>query len=223
MTPVASWLQGLSRPSLPDEWEVKQLLARYDIPIPKSVRLLANAALPDLSFGEPYVVKVCSPDILHKTDRGGVKLNIRKETLAITVAEMRKLFPGEALLIEEQLKLSGSECIVGGLVDAEFGPAIMVGAGGILTELYKDVAFRLAPCTPQEAERMVEELKIAPLFEGFRGIRLDKKGLAAVLVASANLVADLGERFSQLDINPVGYAEGRFVALDGKLVLNPPA
>ncbi|MBI5510770.1 MAG: acetate--CoA ligase family protein [Deltaproteobacteria bacterium] len=216
---LAAWLESLRVPQRPDEWEVKAALALYGVRAPRGVRLSPDEALPRLTFGEPYVVKVCSPDILHKTEQRGVRLKIEAAALADAVADLRRRFPGQPLLVEEHLKLSGRECIVGALVDREFGPAVMVGAGGILTEIYRDVAFRLAPCEPDEAVRMIGELKIAPLFSGFRGITMDAAALAQVIAATSQLAVDLGDRFSQLDINPVGDAGDAWVALDAKLIL----
>ena len=115
----------------------------------------------------------------------------------------------------------GSEFILGALVDPSFGPAVMVGAGGILTELYKDVSFRLVPCTLEEARRMLGELTVSPVLQGFRGLRIDSDTLAETIIRVSRVVQDLGDRFSQLDINPLVYAGGRWVVLDAKLVLNP--
>ena len=216
---LRTWMQNLARTGKPDEWEVKQLLATYGVRVPRGRRLHLKDVVTDVDFAEPYVVKVCSGEILHKTDRGGVQLNVTKAALADRVADLRRIFPGEAVLVEEQLKPRGTECIVGALIDGEFGPAVMVGAGGILTELYKDVAFRLAPCGAAEAQRMIDELKIAPLFKGFRGITMDAEVLARTIAKASDLVMDLGDRFSQLDINPIAFVGNEWVALDAKLVL----
>ena len=127
-----------------------------------------------------------------------------------------------AALVEEQLSPRGPELIIGALVDPDFGPAVMVGAGGILTELYRDVSFRLAPCDAEEARDMLGELAVAPLFAGFRGIALDADALARVIVAAGQLAVELGPSFSQLDINPIVSVGNGFVALDAKLVLATP-
>ncbi|MCK5690100.1 acetate--CoA ligase family protein, partial [Myxococcota bacterium] len=155
-----------------------------------------------------------------KTDHGGVDLNIHKDDLAASISEMRERFEGQAVLVEEMAKFQGTEFIIGAMVDPEFGPAVMVGAGGILTELYKDVSFRLAPCSKTEAGRMIKELSVGPLFEGFRGINLDSDGLAEVISKAGELALALGDHFSQLDINPLVVSDGKWCALDAKLVLN---
>ncbi|OGR07547.1 MAG: hypothetical protein A2341_11750 [Deltaproteobacteria bacterium RIFOXYB12_FULL_58_9] len=213
------WLHGLSN-TKPDELDVKELLSCYDIATPAGLRLGPNDSVAIRNMQPPYVVKVCSGDILHKTDQGGVRLNVQPDRLENTITEMRAKFPGVSVLVEEHVHVSGSELIVGGLVDQEFGTAVMVGAGGILTELYQDVTFRLAPCSAEEARRMLNELQIAPLFSGYRGLNLDADLLAKTVAAISRMVIDLGDVFSQLDINPLGWVNNKWMALDAKLVLN---
>jgi 3-hydroxypropionyl-CoA synthetase (ADP-forming) len=115
---------------------------------------------------------------------------------------------------------SGTEFIIGSTVDPVLGPAIMAGAGGILTELYKDIAFRLSPCTLDGATEMLDGLIIAPIFNGFRGISLDKRGLAEIISNVSYLVDEIGDKFSQLDINPIVYSQNKWVILDAKLTLS---
>jgi len=217
------WISGLAVPGRPDEFEVKALLAEAGVPVPRGVRIRAGEAIPALPFQAPFVAKVCSAEVLHKTDRGGVMLGLDAKSLPIAVEELRRLFPGASVLVEEQLRIRGGELIVGALLDPSLGPAVMLGAGGIFTELYRDVTFRLAPFDEAEAMRMIGELKIAPLFEGFRGFRLPADALSKSLADVAALVMELGASFEQLDINPLVFAEDRFVALDAKLVLLPRA
>ncbi|MFO8072484.1 MAG: acetate--CoA ligase family protein [Polyangia bacterium] len=216
---TTSWTQNLSSPGRPDEHETKQLLDRIGIAVPEGVRLTPGSEVETPPFQGPYALKVCSPEVLHKTERGGVRLGIDLEDLPAAVAAMRGELGDLPLLVERMIDFEGAELIVGGLVDETLGTAVMVGAGGILTELYRDVAFRLAPCPPDEARRMIEELRISPLFHGFRGLELDPDGLAETIGAVAELAAGFGARFDQLDINPLVYSEGRWTALDAGLVL----
>jgi succinyl-CoA synthetase beta subunit len=215
---AAEWLHALGS-AAPDEHDVKALLRGYAIETPRGVRLAPGAPLPTLDFPAPYVVKVCSARVLHKTEHRGVVLRVGEAELAAALSAMRERFPGEAVIVEEQVTLDGTEIIVGALVDGELGPAVMVGAGGILTEIYRDVTFRLAPCPAEEARRMLQELRIAPLFSGFRGSTLDPKSLAELIARVGELTVDLGERFHQLDINPLAWVGGRWLALDAKLLL----
>ncbi len=222
---IDDWFTGLAVPGLPDEHEVKALLAHYDIAVPRGMRLgpvdtsPAEAAV-RVEFAPPYVVKVCSAHILHKTEQNGVALNLTRQTLPDTIRDLQERFPGAFLLVEEDIHWQGNEFILGALVDPSFGPALMIGAGGILTELYKDVSFRLLPCTLEEARRMLRELIVSPVLEGYRGLRIDSDALAETIIRVGRFVQDLGARFNQLDINPLVYAEGRWVVLDAKLVLS---
>ena len=217
---IASWLQSLQTPFFPDEWEVKQLLKKKAINIPEGFVINAGEDIQPESVPFPAVIKVCDPKILHKTDAGGVALNVTKETFSNTVASMRLHFPGKRLLIEKMSSYEGIEFILGGLVDPTFGPAIMIGAGGILTELYKDVTFRLVPLNRKEALRMLRELTVAEVLEGYRGSTMDILTLADCIVTVGDLIFEMGDHFNQLDINPLVYSDGKWTALDGMMVLN---
>ncbi len=217
---IDKWLEGLNIPGKPDEWEVKELLKAKGIRVPEGVLLKPEEKpeKPEISF--PVVVKVCDSKILHKTDAGGVILNVLEDGYADAVDSMKSKFPGSRILVEEMSRFSGIEFILGGLVDPTFGPAIMIGAGGILTELYKDVTFRLVPLDKAEALRMMKELTVAAVLEGYRGSEMDIDELAEIVVAVGDLITELGSRFSQLDINPIVYTDKGWCALDGMLVLH---
>ncbi|MCK4516087.1 MAG: acetate--CoA ligase family protein, partial [Spirochaetaceae bacterium] len=168
----------------------------------------------------PYVVKVCSAEVLHKTESGGVALGVTTAGLSAAVGEMRSRFPGAAILVEEMVDHGGIELIVGAFRDPELGPCVMVGAGGILAELQQDVAFRLLPCTRTDAEQMIDELVVAPVFSGYRGIDCKREKLVNAVVGVGRLVTDLGSRFRELDLNPMVCTEGELIALDAALVLD---
>ena len=216
---INTWLENLNIAGKPDEWEVKELFQSYDINIPRSQLVRPGSDFSNITLNPPYVVKVCDPEILHKTDVGGVKLNITANP-EVVIENMQGLFPGSSILVEEMVPYSGIEFIIGALVDPDFGPAIMVGAGGILTELYKDVKFRLAPLGKGEVLRMLRELTVADILQGYRGSRMDINSLADLIVSVGNLISDLGPNFNQLDINPVVWSKDKWVALDGMSILN---
>jgi len=217
---VDQWRSGLSVADRPDEYEVKSLLAQLGLQVPRGLRLVpgATGSIPD--FQGPYVAKVCSADIIHKTDLNGVHLNIGLDNMAATLQKLHIAFPEASILVEEMVASEGPEMIAGGLIDPGFGPAVMVGAGGILTEIAQDVAFRLAPLDEAEAGRMLMELKIYPVFKGFRGLRLDSAPLARLLVTVSRLVGTLGPRFDQLDLNPIVWSRAGWTILDAKLMLH---
>ncbi|MCD6397872.1 MAG: acetate--CoA ligase family protein [Spirochaetaceae bacterium] len=216
---IKTWLKNLNIPGKPDEWEVKELFHSYNITTPLNYLVKPDTDFSNIALKSPYVVKVCDPDILHKTDVGGVKLNITSN-LNTVIKNMQDLFSGSSILVEEMVPYSGIEFIIGALVDSDFGPALMVGAGGILTELYKDVKFRLAPLERKEALRMLKELTVADILQGYRGSKMDIGLLADLIVSVGRLVSDLGNNFNHLDINPVVFSEGQWVALDGMAILN---
>ena len=222
---VRGWLRSLAVPGRPDEQETKALLARRGLRVPESLCIPAGASgggeLPVPVFDGPCVVKVRSADILHKTDSGGVLLGVDRAGLPAALARLGERFPGRGALVEEQIAFSGPEFIVGAFRDPVFGPAVMTGAGGVLTELYKDVAFRLVPCAKREALRMLRELAVYPALGGFRGLAMDADSLAEVVAAVSSLVEDLGDAFSQLDINPLVHAARGWTVLDAKLILDP--
>jgi hypothetical protein len=217
------WLACLQVPGKPDEQETKSLLAGCGLAVPAALRVPARSAgaraseVPD--FDGPYVVKVRSAEILHKTEGGGVHLGVDRAGLPAAVNGMLSRFAGCGVLVEEQVSFAGPEFIVGAFRDPAFGPAVMAGAGGILTELYKDVAFRLVPCSRGEALRMLKELAIYPALEGFRGLAMDAAGLAEVVARVSAIVEDFGERFCQLDINPLVFTPRGWTVLDAKLIL----
>jgi succinyl-CoA synthetase beta subunit len=207
-------------PGFPDEFETKLIISAYGISTPRGVRLLPEERFDKTKFVYPAVVKVCSAQILHKTDQNGIIMGVESDKIEETLNEFRIKFPHTPILVEEQIHFQGPELIVGALLDPVFGPAVMVGAGGVLTELYKDVAFRLAPLTVQEAGRMIRELTIAPAFSGYRGLKCDLESLSRIISATADFAAGYGECFSQLDINPLVFSNNKWIALDAKLVLN---
>ena len=215
---VARWLDSLKNPGHPDEFEAKALLAEFDIPIPRG-RRFPSGEEPNLrDLHPPLAAKVCHPAVIHKSDGGGVILGLDEDSLPEAVHTIRERFPGSAVLVEEMADFDGPEFIIGALHDPTFGPAVMVGAGGVLTELYEDVAFRLAPLRKAEALRMLGELRAAPLFSGYRGATLDADGLADLLVLVSELALALGNHLGQLDLNPVVFSNGKWMALDAVLV-----
>ncbi len=204
-----------------DEYQVKQALARRGVAVPRSLVLEPDAPVQAPSFPGPYVIKVCSSAVLHKTDVGGVIVGVQPGDYAEVVASFRSRFPGERVLVEEKVSFVAPELIIGATTDGTLGPALMVGAGGVFAELLKDVAFRLIPCSRNDVVRMIESLTIAPALEGYRGMGADKERLIQLVLGVQSLVMSLGERFAQLDLNPVVWAHDQWVVLDAKLILSP--
>jgi succinyl-CoA synthetase beta subunit len=221
---VERWRSSLSITGKPNEWECKGLLRSVGIAVPRGVFIqagnsVASGEVSVLGTAGRCVVKVCSGDIVHKTEQGGVLLDVAENTLPAAVATLQQRFPSAGILVEEMVPYRGGEIIIGALHDPIFGPAVMVGAGGILTELYKDVAFRLAPCTAEEAHLMLEELTIYPTLRGYRGLSGDADSLADIVSKVAELALQLIREGCQLDINPIVWSRDRWVALDVKAII----
>ena len=201
------------------ENEVKDVLKAYSIPTTKYKVVSKEDDLDKIGLKFPVALKVCSNKILHKTDVGGVKLNIKDmDELKKNFKEFRKKIPKENLLVD-QMEEKGVEIIVGLVQDPTFGLTIMGGIGGIFTELYKDVSFRVVPIDRYDAEQMVEELKGKNLLEGFRSIKANKKLVIDLLLKVSKIGEELMDRIDQMDLNPVFVYENNICVVDAKLIL----
>jgi len=195
-----------------NEVQAKVCLAAYGIPTVREILLDADAVAtltsPHCPF--PVAVKVVSPDIAHKTEAGGVRLNVQtldelKAAAREVVAAARTAYPAariEGVVIQEMAQ--GVEVIVGAVNDAQFGPVVVFGLGGIFSELIQDVKRMLAPFDRDAARGMIAELRGSALFSGFRGrAALDVEALADALSRVSLLAADHAERIGEIDINPL--------------------
>ncbi len=182
------------------------------------------------SIGYPLVLKLVSPEVIHKTDAGAVALGITDAAMLRRKCDeisnnVKIRMPGASLrgfAVEQQV--SGIELIVGARRDPDFGPLLMVGMGGVFVEVYRDVAFRLVPLSHHEALAMIGEIRAQALLNGVRGFpRVDRDALAAVLVRIGGLVTALPE-IAELEINPlVMTATQGLVAIDARVIVAPPA
>jgi acyl-CoA synthetase (NDP forming) len=201
------------------ENEVKDMLVAYGVPTTRYQLVRTEKDLEKISLKFPVALKVCSSKILHKTDVGGVQLNIQNsDELKKAFKEFHKKFPTEALLVD-QMEEKGVEIIVGLVQDPTFGLSIMCGIGGIFTELYKDVSFRVVPIDEYDAVQMIEELAGKRLLEGFRGMKADKKLVIELLLHVSKLGEELIDHVDQMDLNPVFVYEKRICVVDAKLIL----
>jgi acetyltransferase len=212
--------------------EAREILEACGIPVPASrmCRSAEEAVGFAESIGYPVVMKIASPDILHKTDIGGVRLNIasaqdvRDAFDLLTYRAMRYMPDAEiwGCLVQKQA-VGGREVIVGMHRDPQFGPMVMFGLGGIYVEVLQDVAFRIAPFSREEAREMMEEIRSFGLLRGVRGqAHADLGAVEEVLLRVSQLVTEFPE-VVELDINPLlVFEEGKGVsAIDMRLVLAP--
>ena len=198
------------------EYEAKKLLLKYGIPTTKFELIENEEDIKNLALNYPVVLKVSSPKILHKTDVGGVVLNIGdREELLKEYKKLRRKFPEENFIVEEMEK-QGVEIIAGIVNDAAFGKCVMVGMGGIFTEIYKDVAFRMLPITEKDAEDMLNDLKARGIFYGYR-LNLDRKALIDILLKITKIAEETP--IKQLDLNPIFLYEKGAKVIDAKIIM----
>jgi acyl-CoA synthetase (NDP forming) len=208
--------------------EAQQICKLHHIPTPVShvVQSAEEAVTKGNLIGFPVVLKIISPQVLHKSDVGGVVLGIDdeaalKEAYPKLIAEVRKNNPKAEVLgvLIEKMMPSSTEVIVGGIRDIQFGPSVMLGMGGIFTEVYKDVAFRVAPIDKIDALNLIHELRGSKILEGIRGQpAADLDALVDVLIDVSSLMSQ-HSAISQLDLNPViAYPDG-VCAVDTRIVL----
>jgi acyl-CoA synthetase (NDP forming) len=213
-----------------DEVAGKRLLAGFGIAVPQSrvVRDAGAAAAVFKDLKPPLVLKVMSPDLLHKSDAGGVVVGLRSaEEAGEAVRAMMKRPAIESARIDgfllEEMVPGGVEVVVGGLRDAQFGPLVMVGLGGVFVEVLADVAFRICPVTRLDAEEMLDELKGAALLRGARGRKpVSREAIVDVLLkvgGDRGLLMTHGEDIVEADINPLIVSEHGAVAVDARIVL----
>ena len=213
------------------EIEAKQVFTLYGLPVTATV-LAHNedeaAALAN-KVGYPVVMKIVSPEILHKSDAGGVKVNIKDEAAVRdayrTILANAKAYNASANIhgvAVQEMAPWGTEVILGSVNDATFGPTMMFGLGGIFVEVLKDVTFRVAPVSPAQALRMLGEIRGGPILNGVRGeAPRDKAVLADTICRYANMILDLSDEISESDANPVlVYEEGKGVkVVDARIIL----
>jgi acetate---CoA ligase (ADP-forming) len=206
------------------EDEGKALLTRFGLRSPQGRRVRgaaeAEAAAQDLGY--PLVVKALVPGLAHKTDRGAVKLGIQDiRGLQSAVRELERIFPGTPLLVE-QMARPGVELIAGLTNDAHLGPSLMIGTGGVLTEVFQDVQFLLLPATNTDIYDALTRLKGYRLLTGFRGsAAADIDRVVAALAALAEFGLAATDFYEAVDINPLLVTEDGATALDVKVMLKP--
>ena len=211
------------------ELEAKEFLEKYGIPFPRrAVAKTEDEAVQKAhEIGYPVVFKILSPDIIHKTDVGGVKIGIKnddeaRDAFREIMENVKQKMPNariEGILVEEMVQ-GGHEVIIGGLQDPTFGPVIMFGGlGGIYVELFKDVTFRLAPIDYDEAEEMIKETKGYKVLMGFRGKeQANIEILKDLIVKTSKIIAE-NQNILELDLNPVRIFKDKAVVLDAKILV----
>lgn len=209
------------------EHESKELLRAYQIPVAREIVANTEGELIKAAneIGYPLVMKGCSPDLTHKTEQGLVKLDLRNDEEAR--AAFQEIMTGmedqqKAVLVQELVKGS-RELMVGMTRDAQFGPCVMFGLGGIFTEILKDITFRVAPIEKRDAKEMMQEIKGHKILENVRGMpAADLEELSEILIRVGEIGLD-NDAIKEIDVNPLILSGSKPVAVDALVVLNPRA
>ncbi|AKG38141.1 MAG: acetate--CoA ligase family protein [Infirmifilum sp.] len=209
--------------------ESLQILESYGLPVVDYVYIKSPeeaTAIKGLSF--PVVLKIDSPDIVHKTEAGAVKVGIRdadelKKSIEDMLSRIRRSHPDARIngfVIQEMVR-GAQEVIIGGLKDEQFGPVIAFGIGGILVEVLKDVVFEIAPVTPEQALGMIRRIKGYQLLEGYRGLPKANVNLLADIISKASIMfTQLSSFISEMDLNPTFVSSDWVKIADARFKLN---
>jgi acetyl coenzyme A synthetase (ADP forming)-like protein len=209
--------------------EGKLICDAYGINVPKEavVSSAKEAGSTASSMGFPVVMKIVSPDILHKTEAGGVVVGVKNADEAVTAYEKiianAKNYKADARILGvqvQQMIKGGQEVIIGAMSDDSFGKLVAFGMGGVLVEVLKDVTFRLAPATAQDAGSMLDGIQAAEVLKGVRGAKpVNREALQDAIVRVSQLVSEFPE-ISEMDLNPVFASEEGAIAADVRIVVN---
>ncbi|MFC1933801.1 acetate--CoA ligase family protein [Chloroflexota bacterium] len=210
------------------EIEAKELVKQAGVSVVETKLATSREEAVSLSqqVGFPIVLKIASPDIVHKSDAGGVKLDLKTsrqvgKAYDDILKAIKKQYPEARIrgVSVQKMARPGVEVIIGMSKDAQFGPVIMFGLGGILVEILKDVSFRIIPLLPRDAREMVREIKGYPLLGGYRGQEpVGVSNLEALILKVSDFVGQYPE-VKELDLNPIfAYRDGA-VAVDARVIL----
>jgi acetyltransferase len=214
------------------EYEAKKLFEIHGAPVPKDclVQSADEAVRCALDLDTDVALKIVSPDILHKSDAGGVRIKLGSEkeirSAYREILKNSKKYDAKADIrgvLVSPMADEGVEVIIGTKIDDQFGPVIMYGLGGIMVELLQDVAFRVLPISPTEARKMIEETKSFPILDGARGTpALDKKALRKLLMLCSDVVESYPQ-IEEMDLNPVIVHEKGVSVVDARIILKTEA
>ncbi len=209
--------------------EAKVVADAYGIPVPKEGVATSAAQAESLAagMGYPVVMKIVSPDILHKTEAGGVLVGVKSaeevkagyETILANAKKYKADAKIEGVQVQQMLK-GGTEVIVGSITDGSFGKLVAFGLGGVLVEVLKDITFRLAPASREDALSMLDGIQAKEMLHGVRGgDAVDREALADIIVRVSQLVTDFPE-IVELDLNPVFASKSDAIAADVRIVVD---
>ena len=205
------------------EYESKKVLASYQIPVTKEIEVDSVEGLVKATqdIGYPVVLKGCAFEIAHKTEKGLIQVDIRNNDEARIAFEIIKagMNGGEATVLVQEMVKGQRELVIGLTRDAQFGPCVMFGLGGIFTEILKDISFRVAPLEKRDALEMMQEIKGHKILGAVRGMEAaDLDQLCEILIRVGQIGLD-HEEIKEVDINPLILAKGKPIAVDALIAL----
>ncbi len=201
-------------------------LSGIDIPAHVLVKTSEEAIAASAEIGFPLVMKIASSEVIHKSDVSGVVTGVQnvqevEEDYNMIVGNLKREMPDtqiSGILLQKQLP-EATHLIVGGIHDEQFGPVAMFGMGGVLVELYKDVSFRIAPVTEEEALEMIREIKAYPVLSGYRGSKsIDINQIVKTIINISKLISNISI-MQEVELNPLLVYENNVMAVDAKVIL----
>jgi len=210
------------------EVKSKELLKKAGIPVveAKLAQSKKEAIAISKEMGFPVVLKISSPDVIHKSDSGGVKLGLANATQVgkaynEIISSVKQAYPKAQIegVSVQPMAPSGVEVIVGMSKDPQFGPVLMFGLGGILVEVLKDVSFRIVPVTARDAREMIREIKGYPILEGYRGQKPTSIPALEKLIVKVSQFIEKNPQIKELDLNPIFAYPDKAVAVDARIIL----
>jgi len=214
--------------SILTEFESKRILKQAGISVVETrlAETPKEAVLLSKKIGFPVALKIASPDVIHKSDSGGVKLSLSSATEVKRAYEeifkrVRKHYPRAVIhgVSVQKMVRPGTEVIVGTSKDPQFGPVIMFGLGGIFVELLKDVSFRVIPIERRDAQEMIQEIKGYPLLQGFRGTEPASIPAIIKIILNISRLVDSNPQIKELELNPIFAYQDKAVAVDARIIL----
>jgi len=210
------------------EFESKRILKQIGIPVVET-RLATNLKeVVSISqrFGFPVVLKIASPDVVHKTDSGGVKLDLKtisevKQAQNDILSSVKRKYPRALIhgISVQKMAPPGTEVIIGTCTDPQFGPVIMFGLGGIFVEVLKDVSFRVIPVNRKDAEEMIQEINGFPLLRGYRGKEPANIPSLIGMVLKISKFVNENPGIREMELNPIFAYKDKALAVDARIIL----
>ena len=210
------------------EFESKRILKQMGISVveTKLAKTQKEAVSLSQKIGFPVVLKIASPDVIHKSDSGGVKLSLNnaaevKKAYDEILKKVKRQYPKAAVhgVSVQKMVRPGTEVIVGTSQDPQFGPVIMFGLGGIFVELLKDVSFRVIPVKRKDAQEMIEEIKGYPLLQGYRGKEPASLTALVEIILKISKFVEQNSQIKELELNPVFAYRNKAIAVDARIIL----